>query len=239
MLLYKTRCPKCAEEGRDKRGDNLAVYENGAYCFSCGYYSSTNTNVNLPRRKDKDISLPEDVTTKLPIIAEYWLDQYEITSEEIKQNNLLWSSSKQYLIFPIFIENNLEAWLGRYFGDKNEHPKWITYGINNSLYYINYSRTSTNVSSIVLVEDIVSAIKVSRFVNCMPLFNAHISKQRLAKLQELGYTDLFIWLDPNKRKESLHYADWANLYGFKTKVIFSDKDPKECNESFILNQISI
>lgn len=238
MLLYKTRCPKCAEEGKDKRGDNLAVYENGAYCFSCGYYVGNRVLFNPTTKppSKKDIVLPEDITTNLAPIATYWLDQYEITSEEIKQNNLLWSSSKQYLIFPIFIKGNLEAWLGRYLGDKDEHPKWITFGINNQLFYWCGSRSN---HSICLVEDIVSAIKVSRFVNCMPLFNAHISKQRLAKLQELGYTDLFIWLDPDKRKESIQYADWANLYGFKTKVIFSDKDPKECNESFILNQISI
>lgn len=39
-LIEKTRCPKCAERGRDNSGDNLAVYDDGStYCFSCHAYN--------------------------------------------------------------------------------------------------------------------------------------------------------------------------------------------------------
>ena len=41
---HKTRCPKCASNGRDTSGDNLHVYGNdtdgkhkGAHCFTCGF----------------------------------------------------------------------------------------------------------------------------------------------------------------------------------------------------------
>ena len=33
------KCPKCREQGKDRHGDNLAVYSDGSYCFSCGYVS--------------------------------------------------------------------------------------------------------------------------------------------------------------------------------------------------------
>ena len=37
-VSHKEACPKCQEEGRDRSGDNLAVYDDGgAFCFSCGY----------------------------------------------------------------------------------------------------------------------------------------------------------------------------------------------------------
>lgn len=234
-LLYKTRCPECAKENKDRRGDNLAVYENGSYCFSCGYSSRTYSKPNLLKRKDIDISLPEDITFELPPIATYWLNKYEITEQEIISNHLCYSYAKSYLIFPIWIKNNLEAWQGRYLGDNADHPKWVSRSINNSLYYINHNHNSV---SLCCVEDIVSSIKVSRYVDCMPLFNAHLSQQRIAKIFELGYNKLIIWLDPDKRKESLAFAEYAKLYGLEVKVVFSDKDPKECNESFILNQIS-
>lgn len=36
---YKSRCPRCAENGRDTSGNNLHNYGegNGSYCFSCGH----------------------------------------------------------------------------------------------------------------------------------------------------------------------------------------------------------
>ena len=38
-VVRRVRCPKCADEGRDTKGDNLAIYSDGhAYCYSCGTY---------------------------------------------------------------------------------------------------------------------------------------------------------------------------------------------------------
>lgn len=237
-LLYKTRCPECAKENKDRRGDNLAVYENGSYCFSCGYSSRTYSKPNLLKRKDIDIFLPEDITLQLPIIAKNWLNKYEITDKEYLSNKLCFSPSKYSLIFPVWIEGNLEAYIGRYLGDNHDHPKWVGYGINNKLYYILHNSTYINSTSLLVAEDIVSAIKISRFISCMPLFNAHISKEKLQRIYELGYKTLYIWLDPNKRNESIKFAEQARLYGLEARVIFSDKDPKEHDESFILNKIS-
>jgi twinkle protein len=38
-LLHKEQCPRCREAGKDTKGNNLGVYEDGScYCFSCKYY---------------------------------------------------------------------------------------------------------------------------------------------------------------------------------------------------------
>lgn len=40
-VVSRERCPKCAELGNDRSGDNLAVYSDGhVHCFSCGYHRS-------------------------------------------------------------------------------------------------------------------------------------------------------------------------------------------------------
>lgn len=37
-VVSRARCPKCASNGKDTSGDNLAVYEDGGkYCFACQY----------------------------------------------------------------------------------------------------------------------------------------------------------------------------------------------------------
>lgn len=45
--IIKTRCPNCEKKGRDRKGDNLAIYSDGhGYCFSCGFYLDKNSNLD-------------------------------------------------------------------------------------------------------------------------------------------------------------------------------------------------
>ena len=63
--LYHTACPRCRENGRDHKGNNMAVYEdNSTYCFSCGY-------TEQPERERKEyykMEQKEKKTNKTPII---------------------------------------------------------------------------------------------------------------------------------------------------------------------------
>ena len=71
----------------------------------------------------------------------------------------------------------------------------------------------------------MSAIKVSRYVPCLPLFGSHINtRQLLAILQK--YDTIYFWLDPDKQKESLGFTEKAAVF-MKAGTILSDKDPKE------------
>lgn len=51
----KSRCPKCADMGRDTRGDNLYTYENGwSTCHACGYKRPPSGKP--PERKAKTVT---------------------------------------------------------------------------------------------------------------------------------------------------------------------------------------
>lgn len=52
ICVGKEQCPKCNEEGRDRHGDNLAIYDDGSkYCFSCGHTESGNSDLGVKERK--------------------------------------------------------------------------------------------------------------------------------------------------------------------------------------------
>lgn len=39
VVIDKRQCPKCAENGNDTSGDNLAIYDDGhAHCYACGHH---------------------------------------------------------------------------------------------------------------------------------------------------------------------------------------------------------
>lgn len=225
QLLYKTRCPVCAEQGKDRSGDNLGVYDDEhTYCFSCGASSGGTVRGRLSTAS-KEVKplpdLPEDISLDPAPCATEWLLRYFDHTQQAPPH--LWSAARKQLIFPIFVDDCMIAWQYRYFGDNPEHPKWVSYNINDKLIHI----TGGNNSSLVLVEDLLSAYKVGHITPAMPLFGSHIGLKRLARLKVLGITRLLIWLDDDKKDYAIKAASEAALLGFSLKVIHTTKDPKE------------
>lgn len=204
--------------------------DGGKHCFSCGYHVASDAISQYCLRRSTEtrpqssnmhyVSLPEDAEPSYPDFAARWCEQYEISRNQLLRHKVLWSDSRALLIFPYYSNGGLYAWQGRYFG-KEKRPKWISYGkIHETLYVLGeQSRT------LVCVEDILSAIKVSRYVPCLPLFGSYINtKQLLAILQK--YDTIYFWLDPDKQKESLGFTKKASVF-MNAGTILSNKDPKE------------
>lgn len=220
-LLYKTRCPKCEENGKDRSGDNLGVYSDGhSFCYSCGYITSGDTRNklrNAAHREAKAIpALPEDISTELGEEAHTWLLQY---FPEGAFPRCLYSRSERKLYFMF----DHGAFQYRYFGDNKDHPKWVGYGINETLIHI----TGVGSTSLVLVEDIISTSKVGHITPTLCLFGSNISLKRLATLKLLGYNEVIIWLDWDKKEYAIKAAQLAQSIGLQARVIHTKLDPKE------------
>lgn len=135
---------------------------------------------------------------------------------------MFWSEQRSLLIFPYYIEGTLVGWQGRYFGTDPKHPKWFSKGKLDSFVYTLGKESDT----IVLTEDIVSAIKVSSLQKSSPIFGSVISKHRFLALTHIC-KNVIIWLDPDKQKEAVKFANLGRLFGLNCSVILSAKDPKE------------
>lgn len=220
QLLYKTRCPACAERGADKSGDNLGVYDDGhSYCYSCGYTTGSNLTAKLgerPRRVLNIPELPDDLNTIIKDPGKSWLAKYLDFPVKV-----LWSDSKQSLYFPL----TDTSYARRYCGPDKNVPKWINHGITKDTFIIMGDPSS----SLVLVEDPISAYKVghTNTYPVMPIFGSHIDLQRLARIKQLGYTKIIIWLDWDKREYVLKPSQLAQAIGINVRVIMTHQDPKE------------
>ena len=83
-VVKKIPCPKCREEGRDTKGDNLAVYDDGhKYCFACTYTEfSDGQTITLSDLKTefemsgtsgaiRDRRISSAITSKFGVTVEY------------------------------------------------------------------------------------------------------------------------------------------------------------------------
>lgn len=143
-------CPRCRSNGKDRSGDNLALYPDGhSYCYSCGYWEISPLRKRIENKMTSSnvitiVKLPDDTTGYIPIEAAQWLRQYGITAQEVEKHKFMWSEKCKLLICPIFgADNTIIAWQGRnfktklipVFGDLTDDPKdgKIQYGDRSEL----------------------------------------------------------------------------------------------------------
>ncbi len=234
-FLQHTSCPECGSK------DNLGVYTDHEYCFGCGYHSFTDNAIHSlseNRRRHRDVSsvvIPPDYDSHIPRGGLEWLNKYKLTPQEIYGNRIGWSEGgilirssivfAPCLIFPVYDNyGNLLMWQGRYFGDDKDVPKYYTRGGKDLLHIL--GKRNKEKDEIVLTEDLISAIKVSRVTRAMPVFGSSISQPQLVRL--LSQTDsLCFWLDSDKEKEARRLLKRASQWFRNVRVVSTPLDPKE------------
>jgi len=231
-LVRQERCPECAKLGRDNSADNLSTYSDGhSYCFGCGWHiPASKIGIWIAKNKEDvqaethEVYLPSDCTTNYPSVCLSWMAMYELDKTVMLNNNCLWSEYKQRLIFPVYGPEGLLAYQGRYFGEDITQKKWDSRGDLKNIFHI-----LGKGSSLVLVEDIVSAIKISKITRAMPIFGSSIGVERFKRIRMLCKEGeaVYIWLDPDMRAKSVIEVRRGILCGLNTHAIFSDRDPKE------------
>jgi len=166
----------------------------------------------------------DSFTYVIPPLAVKWLRKYGITDNEIIHYGILWNARTDSLVFAIRDEHGIILTNERYFGTNPNHPKYITQGnkTTNTCYFINKNTPK----SLVLVEDFISAIKVARFANCLPLLGSQIPSNALKWAVE-RFKCLRVWLDMDKAVESLQQASRASQWVSNTRSIITELDPKE------------
>lgn len=116
IVAYEA-CPRCRENYRDTRGDNLAVYEDGGkHCFACKYHEFPKHYI--PRKEVDSVpkSLrPADYTREVPASALKWLLQYGLPWSYWK-DSLGYSPKEERLVFSV--GQPLAFSIGRYVGNE-------------------------------------------------------------------------------------------------------------------------
>lgn len=235
------QCPQCAKDGHDNSGDNLARYpDGGSYCFRCGYFepstekqslASLSRGTNREQPQDRGTcTIPPDSSETLPPSAIDWLKKYSLTPLDISKNTILWSEKEQRIVFPYFIGSEFIGWQGRDLTNQKK-SKWYGRGNFRDAYYIKGNPYSP---CIVIVEDIVSAIRIGNQPNvcAMPLFGSIISTRQLLILKD-RYTCIKIWLDKDKETYSRQVSKKAREFGINCNSIVSYLDPKEYTDDNI------
>lgn len=241
-------CPSC--KGKDKLGitekDNSLIF----HCFKCGIkgrvtrtlFKSSRVRVNsLPvGRYQKMFSPPPSLkrtpsTFKLSVLA--YLFKYGLGREDILRCRV--NSSGDDLIFLVY----KDKWLVKY-QKRNVLTKWIENhskeGYAGKGWLLDTFKGEDK--RLVLVEDGVSAMKVSRYFPVLCLFGTNISDYMINQIMTWEPYKIYIWLDNDNWRvvQSRHKVQKKLELPFPQKIFMvkDRSDAKNLSEKEILETIN-
>ena len=223
-------CPRCGSK------DNLGRYDDGsAWCFGgCKYYEPPTLASRIANLKDdsdlntvkknKWFDLPLDCSPVYGRPAQDWLRDYPINLDKLRNNRVVWSHSRQQLIYKFVIEDRLVGWQARNF-DPEELKKRKNFTSGEAAKIVMIYGDLEKRNQIVVVEDPLSAIIVGQVYPCTPLLGSHLTSEKLHVLC-MKYDSIVFWLDPDKWTESCEMATRCEMTGTPARVISTHDDPK-------------
>lgn len=244
-------CSNCEGEG-NQNGVQISRVSDGWtwWCYRCqlkGKFfdiggSPSDTLARLKRvrkmiskKYQKSVQLPDDFVKEVPDKFLQWLWGYELDGNDVIDNNMGFSEMWNRLIIPVYIsgiygntpdDGRMVAWTGRTLAKVTpENPKWHTvreYGVK----YIYFSLLRPDTDIIVLVEDVISAIKIWKAgYNAIALLTTYVPNELYLGLKKYN---IKVWLDPDAVGKSMGFVSKFSAMGHTAKHLAYFKDPKDC-----------
>lgn len=223
--LGQQPCPSCGSR------DNLGVWSDGAFCFGCGYRKKErNIDEFFQSKSDDDPrdsglhGVPSDHPN--PECLE-WLNKYGLDWADVRVHDGGFSKFRNQLVFGFKDPSGrLVCTVARNFDpDRAEKAKYYTSGAKEETCQV-YQKGPELLKTLVITEDALSAIKVSKVCDATPALGTNMSVRRLTNYYNLGYRDFVIWLDRDKWKEAMNMADTLKWMGASARCFYSEHDPK-------------
>lgn len=220
-FLGHTACPKCGSR------DNLGEYEDHFWCFGCKYHMRKTDTASLRLRLNRHNTEEQSVMKlsnikELPRKAMEWLLSYGISQEEIDKYGIEWNVKEEMLV----LLQTARYWQARTFNSRR--PKYMSEGSKPLTIY-------GQGDTIVIVEDIISAIKIARLHDeycACPVLGSSLSYDM--ENQIVGkYKKSAVWLDRDKAKNALRISRKLKQRGLESRVVVTDEDPKEYSKGEI------
>lgn len=248
-------CPFCPPHDKEPNSFSVTRSDEGllfncyrAKCKQSGFIPSIPITVtDRPDKKNKVNSFTYEVSKLSNEQYRRLILNYNLTVDEIDSNEIQWVSETRRLAIPLFDKNYLRwGWEAKII--KGLEPPWIkgkgttksiVYPTQESytrLYYPKLSkeyvkeRSSMNEDTIVLVEDVFSAIRVMRYRDSAALLGCNLDLVQVLELMD-GYKNIILALDADATQKAIKIAKEYSGYFEHFEVKQLNKDPKDMSEN--------
>ncbi|MHC4640085.1 MAG: hypothetical protein ACYS32_00470 [Planctomycetota bacterium] len=218
---WKYYCHRCGEKGV-KSTRSFSPEEYKRWVSTSGRAIPENSAV-------AKVTLPQGFTTDIPAPGLAWLYKYDLSDQDISFFNIGYTPRLNRVILPVYRDDGkLIYWQGRNLGTVTEQsPKYCNVRAVRTDVWMDL--TSDDISPegdrVVLVEDILSAIRVSKTEPTIGLLFAYIPDPLVLSLAK-EYEQIILWLDPDKQNRMVKRVNRYRAFGINVVMIRASQDPK-------------
>ena len=165
-----------------------------------------------------------------------WLNQYGITMLERQAHAIGWSESRHRCILPVYMYGELVAFQERRLLDGDDGPKYLTTRKQDVKHPIFETGVNLSGGTLVITEDILSAVKVGRHANTTPIQGTYRPDEQLGYVLRRKPERILIWLDddnPTVRKQQRRLLRRLGAFVETHRIIGHTRDPKALSDEEI------
>lgn len=216
-FLRHEPCENCGSK------DNKAVYADGhTFCFGCKKHTRPTETTYIPEEPKTVPQIQPYLVSYLPKENKDWLRQY-LTDDQIDQYFWYYPAHDRHVYLDYDKDDKLVFWEGRKVGNLDGIKKTICYGQRTFKVFGKWKETHT----ICIVEDIVSAIKISDLVGVVCLHGSAIPNSLYTRIGYMStISHVIIWMDRDKLSDAEKYVRKFSNYGIKCSLVMTPQDPK-------------
>lgn len=179
-------------------------------------------------------TLPTDATQEwgaIPGVVKVWLLSGGVSSKEVVNSGFWWSESQQKLWIEVRQTKSAFGHTVVGYVVRGFDPKFYRTATSNPTnffgYYPGVSSTTVINNTVMIVEDVVSAIKCSQVVDSIALMGTELKPAIVSQLLASGYERAYVWLDMDNPTVRLKARKIAKGLPFlSVSVVDTGKDPK-------------
>lgn len=237
-------CPTCGEGTNTNAAQiNHDSRKYTLYCHACGEsdyeYKGKQTLAELTKLKELNdeaeniqlspIELPEDFTEEIPIEGRLWLYKAGISESTWREYGLGYSGRTKRVILPVYDDTASLVWQQCRALFTGQRPKYLHPRRDRGSVMFRAKGTGRTKHVAIVVEDILSAIRVGKHTNCYSLLGTKITPAQAAELSQ--YDCVVTWLDGDRAGKRGAYSIRRTLSTLTDVAnIATDKDPKEYSD---------
>jgi len=238
--------------GADKKQRLYVKRKNGlllGFCHNCQQKGAKGTGQKSHIRRPSGnvvewrITLPDDlIVNDLPPHAAVWLGKYGVTQAEREHYQIGWSASLGRVVLPVFNKDGmLVAYQTRKVMPHDDGPKYLTARRPDVKHPMFLGTINNPSSTVVLTEDILSAIIVGREANAVSLLGVYLSDANVYDLLSMGFKRFVIILDddnPAVKQEQRKLQRKLCQFGEVKLITGHATDPKEWTRAQVQEAIA-
>ena len=211
-----------------------------AVCGTHGFVPSMPSDL-IKVAKQKEHKFKQKVFTHPTIdLDDDWLEwlhtTYGIEPEEVAANQIKLTLHTKGLVMPLFnVQGYQYGCTTKYFDEQTKAVHYLETE-TSKLAFINPRKHGTTV---ILVEDMLSAIRVHRFHQGVALLGTHLNAQQVQDLLKAGHKRVIMALDPDAIAKAVKLRQMYGLFFDEFVIRSLSDDPKNLSHEKLKEELEI